>query len=106
MAQMLAVTNNEGLKDGVSLIAENHNLRCELEDLKRMLTAFQEVWVMEGRAEEMKRAEAEAQRQRETDEAIERIEKLMHRDYSKGYLPKLYGREKPRLGQRRIWQYD
>lgn len=106
---MHAVTNREQLRDGMSLIAENHNLKQQLEDANRMLEAYEEKWLVESRAkraamERMER-ENEERRARELREALEHKEYLLHnRDYSSGYLKKIYGRE-ARPGQRHLWNY-
>lgn len=98
-----AVTNSESLKDGMSLIAENRNLKRELEECREMLAAYEAAWLQESRA---KRA-AEERAKRELEEAIAHIEKLIHKrdDVQDPYIAKIYGREKPRRGKRRTYYY-
>lgn len=107
---MQGMTNSTMLKDGVNLIAENHNLRMQLEECKQMLKAYESAWLQEERAkreaEERAKREEEERKARELDEAIKHLEHLMYdRDYNSGYLAKIYGRETPRRGQRRTYEY-
>lgn len=107
---MQGMTNSTMLKDGVNLIAENHNLRMQLEDTQRLLKAYEAAWLQESRAkqeaEERAKREEEERKARELEEAIKHLEHLMYdRDYSSGYLAKIYGREQPRRGQRRTYEY-
>ena len=106
-----AVTNSEILKDGMGLIAENRNLKRELEECREMLAAYEAAWLQESRAkraeEERAKREEEERRQRELLEAIEHVSKLMHKrdDVKDPYIAKIYGREKPRRGKRRTYYY-
>lgn len=107
---MYGLTNNELFKDGVNLIAENHNLKQQLEECKQLLKAYEAAWLAEDRAkrEAKERAEREKKelKQRELDEAIKHKEHMMYdRDYTKGYLAKIYGRQQPRPGTRHEWRY-
>lgn len=104
------VTNDELFRDGVNLIAENHNLKKQLEDCKRLLKAYEAAWLAEDRAKAeeaaRKAAEEDERKARELEEAIRHKEHYMYdRDYTKGYLAKIYGRQQPRPGKRHEWRY-
>jgi hypothetical protein len=105
-----AVTNSEELKDGMQLIAENRNLKRELAECRRLLDIYKAAWVAQEerktREKERAKREEEELKQRELQEAIDHVDYLMHgRDLTHGYLARIYGREKPRRGQRRTYSY-
>ena len=105
-----AVTNSEELKDGMQLIAENRNLKRELQECRRLLDIYKAAWLAQeerkAREKARKQREEEELKQRELQEAIDHVEYLMHgRDLSHGYLARIYGREQPRRGQRRSYSY-
>lgn len=104
---MQAMTDNERLAEGMRLIAELHNLRQEVHTLRALMQAVDNT---AQREEEARRAEAErraaeekAERDKELNEAIARVERLLKRDYCNDpYLRRIYGPGRP--GTRRTYE--
>lgn len=104
---MQAVTDNAHLAEGMRLIAELHNLRQEVHTLRALMRAVDNT---AQREEEARRAEAErraaeeqAERDKELDEAVASVERLLRRDYrSDPYLRRIYGPGRP--GTRRTYE--
>ena len=103
---MQAMTDNERLAEGMRLIAELHNLRQEVHTLRALMQAVDNTAQREEEARrveaERRAAEEKAKHDRELDEAIARVERLLKRDYRNDpYLRRIYGPGRP--GTRRVW---
>lgn len=104
---MQAVTDNQHLAEGMRLIEELYNAKRQVHRLSVLMQAIDNT---AQREEEARRAEAErraaeeqAERDRELNEAIARVERLLKRDYRNDpYLRRIYGPGRP--GTRRTWQ--
>ena len=103
---MQAVTDNERLAEGMRLIEELYNAKRQVHRLSVLMQAIDNTAQREEDARRSasarRAAEEKAEHDRERDEAIARVERLLKRDYRNDpYLRRIYGPGRP--GTRRVW---